>query len=87
MTLKEIDVKTFENYAKKSTYRTFMQTEEIGKLRELNGWTSYYLGLYDNDKLVGATLLVGKKRHFNKYEFYSPRGPLVDYSHEKTTPS
>ena len=84
MTLKEIDVKTFENYAKKSTYRTFMQTEEIGKLRELNGWTSYYLGLYDNDKLVGATLLVGKKRHFNKYEFYAPRGPLVDYNDEKT---
>lgn len=61
-----------------------MQTEEIGKLRELNGWTSYYLGLYDNDKLVGATLLVGKKRHFNKYEFYAPRGPLVDYNDEKT---
>ena len=84
MTLKEIDVKTFENYAKKSTYRTFMQTKEIGKLRELNGWTSYYLGLYDNKKLVGATLLVGKKRHFNKYEFYAPRGPLVDYNDEKT---
>ena len=83
MTLKEIDVKTFENYAKKSPYRTFMQTEEIGKLRELNGWSSYYLGLYDNDKLVGATLLVGKKRHFNKYEFYTPRGPLVDYNDEK----
>ncbi len=84
MTLKEIAVKTFEDYAKKSPYRTFMQTEEIGKLRELNGWTSYYLGLYDDDKLVGATLLVGKKRHFNKYEFYTPRGPLVDYNDEKT---
>ena len=84
MTLKEIDVKTFESYAKKSLYRTFMQTKEIGKLRELNGWTSYYLGLYDNKKLVGATLLVGKKRHFNKYEFYAPRGPLVDYTDEKT---
>ena len=83
MTLKEIDVATFKDYAKKSPYRTFMQTEEIGKLRELNGWTSYYLGLYDNDKIVGATLLVGKKRHFNKYEFYAPRGPLVDYKNEK----
>ena len=84
MTLKEIDVKTFKSYAKKSPYRTFMQTEEIGKLRELNGWTSYYLGLYDNKNLVGATLLVGKKRHFNKYEFYTPRGPWVDYNDEKT---
>ena len=83
MTLKEIDVKTFTSYAKKSPYRTFMQTEEIGKLRELNGWTSYYLGLYDDKNLVGVTLLVGKKRHFNKYEFYTPRGPLVDYNDEK----
>ena len=43
MTLKEIDVKTFEDYTKKSPYRTFMQTEEVGKLRKLNGWTAYYL--------------------------------------------
>lgn len=87
MTLKEIDVKTFENYAKNNPYRTFMQTKQIGKLREINGWKTYYLGLYDNNKLVGASLLVSKKRHFNKYEFYAPRGPLLDYNNEKVLTS
>ena len=80
MFLKEISVDEFTEYAKKSPYRSFMQTKEIGKLRELNGWKAYYLGLFDNNKLKGATLLVGKKRHFNKYEFYAPRGPLFDYN-------
>lgn len=84
MTLKEISSEEFEKYAKTSPYRTFMQTKEVGKLRELNGWKSYYLGLYNNKEIVGATLLVGKKRHFNKYEFYTPRGPLVDYNDKKT---
>ena len=83
MTIKEISVENFKDYAKKSPYRTFMQTEEVGKLRELNGWKSYYLGLFDDDKLIGATLLVAKKRHFHKYEFYAPRGPLLDYNNEK----
>lgn len=87
MILKEIDVKTFENYAKNNPYQTFMQTKQIGKLREINGWEIYYLGLYDNNKLVGATLLVSKKRHFNKYEFYAPRGPLLDYNNEKVLTS
>lgn len=84
MTLKEISEEEFEKYAKTSPYRTFMQTKEVGKLRELNGWESYYLGLYNNKEIVGATLLVGKKRHFNKYEFYAPRGPLVDYNDKDT---
>ena len=83
MILREIDIKTFTDYAIKSPYRTFMQTEEIGNLRKSNNWQPYYLGLYDNNNLVGVTLLVGKKRHFNKYEFYAPRGPLVDYNDEK----
>ena len=82
MYLKEITKEEFTNYAKNSPYRTFMQTVEIGKLRELNGWTAYYLGLYEDKTLLGATLLVGKKRHFNKYEFYAPRGPLVDYNNQ-----
>lgn len=84
MELKEITEKKFTEYAKKSPYRNFMQTKEIGSLRELNGWAKYFLGLYDNKKLVGVTLLVGKKRHFNKWEFYAPRGPLLDYTNKNT---
>ena len=32
---------------------------------------------------MGATLLLSKKRHFNKYEFYALRGPLLDYNDKK----
>lgn len=83
MELKEISTKVYNKYANSSKYRSFLSTEQIGKLKTLNGWHSYYLGLYDNKKLLGVTLLVAKKRHFNKYEFYAPRGPLLDYESKK----
>lgn len=59
--------------------KTFISAPEIAKLREKSGWKSYFVGLKDKNKLVAATLLVSHKRHFNKNEFYAPRGVLVDY--------
>ena len=59
------------------------KTREIGNLRKANEWTINYLGLKENGKIVGATLLLSKKRHFNKYEFYALRGPLLDYNDKK----
>ncbi len=62
---------------------TFMQTTNVGKLREKNGWNVEYVGLKHQNKLIAATMLLSKKRHFNKYEFYAIRGPLLDYHNEE----
>ena len=59
-----------------------METVEIGNLRKKNGWTVKYLGLKENKKIIGATMLLSRKRHFNKNEFYALRGPLLDYSND-----
>lgn len=56
-----------------------MSSPEIGKLRESNGWDVYFVGVEKDKKLVAATMLVSHKRHFGKYEFYAPRGILVDF--------
>lgn len=81
--LEELTEKEFQEFSKTSPSRNFMETIEIGNLRKSNGWTVNYLGLKENKKIVGATLLLSKKRHFNKYEFYALRGPLLDYNNKK----
>lgn len=83
MELKEIEKKIYQKYWNDSPYKTFLSAPEIALLREQEGWKSYFLGLYDEDKLVGATLLVAHPRHLNKVEFYAPRGFLVDYHNNK----
>ncbi len=80
ITLTEEEFRTFANDNK---YASFMQTPEIGKLREKNGWSVTYLGMKKDCKLVAATMLLSKKRHFNKKEFYALRGPLLDFTDEK----
>jgi len=80
--LEELTEKEFQNFAKNHPLRNFMETIEIGNLRKKNGWTVKYLGLKEDKKLVGATLLLSRPRHFNMNEFYAIRGPLLDYSND-----
>ena len=81
--LEELTEEEFENFSKNHPLRNFMETIEIGNLRRKNGWSVKYLGLKEDNELVGATMLLSRKRHFNKYEFYALRGPLLDYSNDR----
>ena len=80
--LEELTEKEFQDFAKNHPLRNFMETIEIGNLRKKNGWTVKYLGLKEEKKLVGATMLLSRPRHFNMNEFYAIRGPLLDYSND-----
>lgn len=79
MTFGIISEEEFIKFRDQSRYRTFMQTIEIAKLRQKNGWKVYYVGLKENEQLLGASILFAKKRYFGKYEFYALRGPLIDF--------
>lgn len=81
--LEELTEKEFQNFFENHPLRNFMETVEIGNLRKKNGWTVKYLGLREKKKIIGATMLLSRKRYFNKYEFYTLRGPLLDYSNDK----
>ena len=80
--LEELTEKEFQDFSKKHPLRNFMETVEIGNLRKKNGWTVKYLGLRKKKKIIGATMLLSRKRHFNMNEFYALRGPLLDYSND-----
>ncbi|MBE6157477.1 MAG: aminoacyltransferase [Firmicutes bacterium] len=75
----EIKEKEYRDFWENHPQKTFLSAPEIGKLREKSGWTTYFVGLKDNKKLIASAMLLSHKRHFNKLEFYSPRGLLVDY--------
>ena len=82
MFFQEINEKEFDKFARKFENKCYLQSSNVGNLRRRNGWDAYYLGVFDDNKLVAATLLLGKMRHLKK-EFYAIRGPLVDFRNKE----
>ena len=79
----EIKEKEYVDFWENHPLKTFLSAVEIGKLREKSNWKVYYVGIKENKKLIGATMLLSHKRHFNRYEFYSPRGFLIDFNNKE----
>lgn len=79
----ELTEKEYQEYWESHPLKTFLSSIEIGKLRQKRNWSVNYVGIKDNNILYGAAMLLSKKKHLNKYEFYSPRGFLVDYSNKE----
>ena len=69
----------FTKFAEKSPYKSFLQTTEIAKLREKNGWTAYYFGVEENGKIKAAAMTVAKPTFLGKSLYSIPGGPLMDY--------
>jgi len=76
----ELKEDEFREFLNSHPLKTFLQTPEIGKLRKKLGWSLNYVGVKDNKKVICAAMLVSRQRHFGQYEFYSPRGFLIDYN-------
>ncbi len=73
----------FRKFLDSHPLKNFMQTPEIGALREKSGWKVYYVGVLKGKEVVAASLLLSHLRRFGVYEFYAPRGLLVDYEDEE----
>lgn len=67
----------------KHPLKTFLSSIEIGKLRNHNHWDVEYVGVKENKRIIGATMLVSKKRRFGKKEYYAPRGYLIDFNNQE----
>ena len=79
MQFREISEEKYRKFWENHPLKSFLSSPEIGKLRKSNGWDVYFVGVEKDKKLVAATMLVSHKRHFGKYEFYAPRGILIDF--------
>lgn len=79
----ELNEEEFRIFLDKHPLKTFLQTPEIAKIRQSNGWNVYYLGYKENDVLVAATMIISIRNFFNKKMFYAPRGILIDYNNKE----
>lgn len=79
MKFEEITSEEFDNFSYNHKYNSFYQTTNWAKLKETTGWIHYYFCIKINNKIKGATLVLGKKLIKNKYIYYSPKGVLIDY--------
>ncbi len=83
MKFTELTEQEYQTYWENHPLKTFLSSKEIGDLRKKSNWQVYYVGVKENKNIVAATMLLSHKRHFNVYEFYSPRGFLMDFHNKK----
>ena len=78
MKLEEISEKEYIEFVSKFDNFSIYQHPNWGKLKNATGWDYYLVGLKNDNKLCGASLLLRKKVIMNLYLFYAPRGYMVD---------
>lgn len=83
MKFEEITKEEYEKFWENHPLKTFLSAPEISELRKKQNWDTYFVGVKENKKLIAATMLLSHKRHFGKYEFYSPRGYLLDFDNKE----
>ena len=83
MKFTELSEEQFRNYFNISPLKTFLQTPEIGKLRQSNGWSTHFVGVIENDEVIAASMLLSKPEFRGHLEFYAPRGLLLNYQNAK----
>lgn len=71
----------YDNFVKKFPSTTFMQTSSWSLVK--TAWESSFVGMYDNEKLVCAAMILKRKLFLNKKLFYIPRGFVIDYKDKK----
>lgn len=67
--------------AKNHPEANFLQSSKWGKVYELTGDKSYYLGLFQKDTLVGSAVAIVKPARRGRY-LEIPGGPLLDWSNQ-----
>lgn len=79
----ELTEKEYAKYWENHPLKTFLSAPKISKLRAKSNWTTYFVGVKEDKKVIAAAMLLSHKRRFNVNEFYSPRGFLLDFKNKE----
>lgn len=79
MIVKEIDEDTFNDFANNHILKNFYQTKQYGNLMSHSDFRVMYIGGYENDELVAASLILHKTIGPSMKYGYAPRGFLLNY--------
>ena len=79
MIIKELTVQEFNAFASNNVIGNYYQSSEYAMLKAEEKFDYEFIGLFDNNEIIAAALILYKKIG-NYFYGYSPRGFLVDYS-------
>ena len=80
MKVVKLSAAQFDKFASNHRYRNYFQTSMYGNVMAKFGYSIQYLGIVnENNKLIGATLLIYKEIFMKNKMAYAPRGILFNY--------
>ena len=84
MKIVKLNSSQFNKFASSHKYRNFYQTSMYANVISKFGYNSQYLGFVnDENKLIGATLIIYKEVFLGNKIAYAPRGILFNYENEQ----
>lgn len=72
----------WDGFVSKQEYSLFTQYSAYGDFYEAIGEQSWIVGIYDNEKLIGGSLIVSVRARRGNFLFM-PYGPILDYANDK----
>lgn len=86
MKIVKLSAVQFDKYASSHRFRNYYQTSQYANVMVKFGYHAQFLGIAsDENKLLGATLLLYKDAFMGNKVAYAPRGILFDYEDEENT--
>lgn len=79
MFIKELSLNDYNTFVENNIIGNFYQSINYAMLKAEDGYDYEFIGLFENNKILAAALILFKKIG-NHYYGYSPRGFLIDYS-------
>ena len=84
MKIVKLNSSQFDKFASMHRYRNYYQTSMYANVMNKFGYHTQYLGMVnDQNKLIGATLLLYKEVFMNNKIAYAPRGILFNYENRE----
>ena len=85
MKIVKLTTTQFDKFASTHRYRNYFQTSEYANVIVKFGYRAQFLGFVnDQNKLIGATLIIYKDIFMGNKIAYAPRGLLFNYEEEET---
>ena len=86
MKIVKLNSEQFDQFASTHRYRNYFQSSQYANLMIKFGYRAQFLGIINDDnKLIGATLLLYKEVFMGNKIAYAPRGILFNYEDEENT--
>ena len=82
MVIKELTNEEFDNFCNNYPMSSIYQTKEYAFTINKEGYSTIFVGLLDNDKILASSLIVIENSTKFKYA-YAPKGFLIDYNNYK----